>query len=62
MDFIRGVVMRKILLLMGLATISFSSSIYTDGGRYEFSQISDMRRDQYLVDTQTGKSLDTYFF
>lgn len=27
----------------------------TEGGRFVFAQISDMRRDQYMLDTKTGR-------
>lgn len=27
----------------------------TEGGRFQLIQLSDFRRDQYMIDTQTGK-------
>jgi hypothetical protein len=30
-------------------------TLSTDGGRFVFGQISEMRRDQYMLDTKTGK-------
>jgi hypothetical protein len=31
------------------------SVLSSQGGRYVFGQISPMRRDQYMLDTQTGR-------
>lgn len=31
------------------------NSVLAGSGRYAFGQISDFRRDQYMLDTQTGK-------
>lgn len=30
-------------------------ALSTEGGRYVFGQISDYRRDQYMLDTKTGR-------
>ena len=29
--------------------------ISTDGGRFVFGQVSEMRKDQFMLDTKTGK-------
>lgn len=47
--------MKKIILLLLFVAFSFSSDISSPNGRYEFKQISEARRDQFLIDTQTGK-------
>ncbi|MEE3776487.1 MULTISPECIES: hypothetical protein [Campylobacter] len=47
--------MKKIVLLLLFVAFSFSSDISSPNGRYEFKQISEARRDQFLIDTQTGK-------
>lgn len=56
--------MRKLLLLAMAAALS-SGALHAEsssgtalgaaGGRYVFGQISDARRDQYMLDTQTGR-------
>lgn len=48
-------------VLMGMATASAQtpsppgSVLSAAGGRFVFGQISEYRRDQYLLDTQTGR-------
>lgn len=58
--------MKRILLLaMLLSTHAWAAddqlklpatkTLATPGGRYVFGQISDFRRDQYMLDTYTGR-------
>ena len=41
--------------LLFSASAVADAKLATINGRYVFAQISNMRRDQYLLDTQTGK-------
>lgn len=48
--------MKKILIsVFTLYSMAFCGQLGVDGGRFVFGQISEMRRDQYLLDTQTGQ-------
>lgn len=41
-----------------LSSVSFAqkkTNTSTTGGRFQLIQLSDFRRDQYLLDTQTGR-------
>jgi uncharacterized ParB-like nuclease family protein len=46
-----------IAMLIILPTLSFAnkSNTGTSNGRFQLIQLSDMRADQYMIDTQTGK-------
>ena len=51
--------MMKKILALALA-LTFSATALADGiamssGRFQLVQLSAMRRDQYLIDTQTGR-------
>jgi hypothetical protein len=57
---------RRTLALLALVAVTAHAQIQTPpagqgtalsatGGRYVFGQISESRRDQYLLDTQTGR-------
>lgn len=43
------------LLLVPIFSFSATGVLNSDSGRYVFGQISDTRKDQYLLDTKTGK-------
>ena len=50
---------RKLVLLVAIQIVSITSFAAekhagTSCGRYQIIQISDMRRDQFLIDTETG--------
>lgn len=50
--------LRMILLLAVAASCALAEpgpALSAPGGRYVFGQLSDYRRDQYLLDTQTGR-------
>lgn len=49
--------MRALLFLLTIliAAQSMGQSKGTVGGRFQLIQLSEFRRDQFLVDTQTGK-------
>lgn len=50
--------MKTILILASLySSLSFAEAknTQTNTGRFQLIQLSDMRRDQYMIDTQTGK-------
>lgn len=51
--------MKTLFLILGLyssAALAEQKNVTTGGnGRYQLIQLSSMRRDQYLLDTQTGK-------
>ena len=57
--------MRKLLLTAALALCGADNAVAGDGwpagvlsaptGRYVFGQINQMARDQYMLDTQTGR-------
>lgn len=62
--------MRKIIVMIGALLLVFSCTAYagpvevippqnkvlgTSSGRFIFGQISEMRRDQFMLDTQTGR-------
>jgi hypothetical protein len=44
-----------ISLLISSLVYAGKSNTGTNSGRFQLIQLSDMRRDQYLLDTQTGK-------
>ncbi len=43
------------LAFSGTSVSAAKSNVSTNGGRYQLIQLSDMRRDQFLIDTETGK-------
>ena len=43
--------MKQLLLL---SAVLLAGQLSSDGGRYVFGQVSEFRRDQYLLDTKTG--------
>lgn len=45
----------KTLILVLLLAPAFSHAKSTEGGRFQLIQLSQMRADQFLLDTQTGK-------
>lgn len=48
--------MKKTLLSLAiLCGLNANGAQKTEGGRFQLIQLGDMRRDQYLLDTQTGK-------
>jgi len=54
--------MRLLLVFLFLSEELFAQSLPhenypkgTIGGRYQFVQVSEFRRDQYLIDTETGR-------
>lgn len=52
--------MKKIILILSFIFIELNaSSLSSDGGRYVFGQISEYRKDQYLLDTATGRVWQT---
>jgi hypothetical protein len=53
----RGIFMALLLFssTSEFAQASSGNVLSAPGGRYVFGQISDHRRDQYLLDTQTGR-------
>ncbi len=44
-----------VILLACLISVSAAAQEKTSGGRFQLIQLSNMRRDQYMIDTQTGK-------
>lgn len=44
----------KIIILISLISCFSFAGQKSEGGRFQILQISDMRRDQYMIDTQTG--------
>lgn len=44
-----------LFLVSSIAFAGKSNTGTSGGGRFQIIQLSDMRRDQYLLDTQTGK-------
>lgn len=47
-----------ITIFLLISSVSFAqkkANTATAGGRFQLIQLSDFRRDQYLLDTQTGK-------
>jgi len=44
-----------IMLLFSPTSFGAAKNTSTVAGRYQLIQLSDMRRDQFLLDTQTGK-------
>lgn len=53
--------MKKIILVLCLFSVMFAGDIYSPNGRYEMKQISEMRRDQFIIDTQRGRIWTTVF-
>ena len=50
--------MKTLILCLLLSSASFAqkkSNTGTANGRFQLVQLSDMRRDQFIIDTQTGK-------
>lgn len=45
----------SILLFISISAYAKNENTSTFGGRFQLIQLSDARRDQYLLDTQTGK-------
>lgn len=47
------------LVLLSLLLLVLTTPVHaqekTSGGRFQLIQLSNMRRDQYMLDTQTGK-------
>lgn len=41
-------------VLVSIASTAFGAGKKSENGRFQIVQISDMRRDQYLIDSQTG--------
>ena len=54
--------MRICVLFFIVMSIVFAGEKISDqDGRYEYSQLGDARKDQFMVDTQTGKTWVTYY-
>lgn len=47
--------MKKFIAFLLFASSLFGGQLGVDGGRFVFGQVSEARRDQYLLDTQTGQ-------
>lgn len=47
--------MKFFIMFLVVVSSVFGNQLGVDGGRFVFGQISEMRRDQYLLDTQTGQ-------
>lgn len=52
--------MKLVIVLLILVSVTALSdekpfNVHTTGGRFQLIQLSSMRRDQYLIDTQTGQ-------
>jgi hypothetical protein len=45
-----------LILTSTIASAESKTASASSGGRYQVLQLSDMRRDQILIDTQTGKT------
>lgn len=51
----KNIVLTLSILISPYTLAASKTPSSTSGGRFQLLQLSDMRRDQYLVDTQTGK-------
>lgn len=51
----KKLIIASIVLLASVTHAQKKSNTSTQNGRFQLIQLSDFRRDQYLVDTQTGK-------
>jgi hypothetical protein len=50
-----GECMRYLIFILIISPLSANAKVKTEGGRFQLIQLNEMRRDQFMIDTQTGE-------